>query len=66
MEEDAAEWDRVEDGDKGEAARDEAAWAVPLRGAPEAPVCVRNAGIANRTNWEYPAYRSRARNAARR
>jgi len=49
--------------DRVKADKGEAAWAVPLRVAPWAPACVRNAGIVNRMNAECPVYRSSARNA---
>ena len=51
--------------DKGKAGADraEVTWAVPLRGALEAPAYVRNAGIVNRMNVECPAYRSSVRSA---
>ena len=64
MEEDVVEWDQAVDRGKAGADRAEVAWAVPLRGALEAPACVRNAGIVNRMNVECPAYRSSARSAA--
>ena len=66
MEEDVVEWDQAVVRGKAGAAQAEVAWAVPLRGVPEAPACVRNAGIAKRIRLECLAYRSRARSAARR
>ena len=57
------EWGRAEDRGKVASDRARVAWAVPLRGALPAPAGVRNAGIANRMNAEFPAFSGNARSA---
>ena len=63
MEEDAAGWGQAVGRGKAGADRAEVTWAVPLRGALEAPAYVRNAGIVNRMNAEFLVCKNNALNA---